>query len=89
MKFDHDFIGRDALERMAGDEHRQKVTLALNDDDVADTIATMFGKTDRAKFIDWPSAVYSMHPFDKVTVERRHRRSVDLDRLHLSTRGRC
>ncbi len=53
---------------MAGDDHRHKVTLALDDDDVADTIATMFGTTDRAKFIDWPSAVYSMHPFDKVTV---------------------
>jgi syringate O-demethylase len=67
IKFDHDFIGRDALERMADDEHRHKVTLALEDRDVADTIATMFDKTDRAKFIDWPSAVYSMHPFDRVT----------------------
>jgi glycine cleavage system aminomethyltransferase T len=66
-KFDHDFIGRGALERMAQDEHRRKVTLALNDDDVADTIATMFHPSERAKFIDWPSAVYSMHPFDKVT----------------------
>ena len=35
--------------------HRHKVTLALDDEDVADTIATMFRKTDRAKFIDWPS----------------------------------
>jgi glycine cleavage system aminomethyltransferase T len=52
---------------MAGGEHRHRVTLALNDEDVADTIATMFDKTDRAKFIDWPSAVYAMHPFDKVT----------------------
>jgi glycine cleavage system aminomethyltransferase T len=67
IKFDHDFIGRDALERMAADEHRQKVTLALDDRDVADTIATMFDHTDRAKFIDWPSAVYSMHPFDRVS----------------------
>jgi glycine cleavage system aminomethyltransferase T len=67
VKFDHDFIGRDALERMAGGEHRQKVTLALENRDVADTIATMFDKGDRAKFIDWPSAVYSMHPFDRVT----------------------
>jgi glycine cleavage system aminomethyltransferase T len=67
VKFDHDFIGRDALERMAGGDHRQKVTLALEDRDVADAIATMFDKTDRAKFIDWPSAVYSMHPFDRVT----------------------
>jgi syringate O-demethylase len=68
VKFDHDFIGREALERMAGGEHRHKVTLALHDEDVADTIATMFNQTDRAKFIDWPSAVYSMHPFDQVTV---------------------
>jgi glycine cleavage system aminomethyltransferase T len=67
VKFDHDFIGREALERMAGDEHRHKVTLALDDRDVAHTIATMFEKSDRAKFIDWPSAVYSMHPFDTVT----------------------
>ncbi len=68
VKFDHDFIGRDALERMVEDEHRHKVTLALDDRDVADTIAAMFDETDRAKFIDWPSAVYSMHPFDRVTV---------------------
>jgi len=69
VKFDHDFVGRDALERMAEGEHRQKVTLALDDDDVVRTIATMLRKDDRAKFIDWPSAVYSMHPFDRVTVD--------------------
>ena len=68
VKFDHDFIGREALERMADGEHRHKVTLGLDDEDVADTIATMFGKTDRAKFMDWPSAVYAMHPFDRVAV---------------------
>jgi glycine cleavage system aminomethyltransferase T len=69
IKFDHDFIGREALERMGEGEHRHKVTLALDDEDVAETIATMFRKTDRAKFIDWPSAVYSMHPFDRVIVD--------------------
>jgi syringate O-demethylase len=69
VKFDHDFVGRDALEAMAGGEHRQKVTLALDDDDVTETIGTMFKKGDRAKFVDWPSAVYSMHPFDRVTVD--------------------
>jgi syringate O-demethylase len=68
VKFDHDFIGREALEQVAEQEHRQKVTLALDDDDVTETIRTMFQKDDRAKFIDWPSAVYAMHPFDKVTV---------------------
>ena len=54
---------------MAEGEHRQKVTLALDDDDVTSTIGSMFQKTGRAKFIDWPSAVYSMHPFDRVTVD--------------------
>jgi len=69
VKFDHDFIGREALERIAGDDHRRKVTLALDDDDVTRTIGTMFQRADRAKFIDWPSAVYCMHPFDRVTVD--------------------
>ncbi|MGH2893604.1 MAG: aminomethyl transferase family protein, partial [Solirubrobacteraceae bacterium] len=69
IKFDHDFVGRAALEQMArADEHRVKVTLALDDDDVARTIGMMFGGGERAKFMDWPSAVYAMHPFDKVTV---------------------
>jgi glycine cleavage system aminomethyltransferase T len=69
VKFDHDFIGREALEKMATAEHRTKVTLALDDEDVARAIGTMFQKTGRAKFIDWPSAVYAMHPFDRVTVD--------------------
>ena len=69
VKFDHDFIGRDALEVMADGEHRRKVTLALDDDDVTRAIGMMFQRTERAKFIDWPSAVYCMHPFDKVTVD--------------------
>jgi syringate O-demethylase len=69
VKFDHDFVGREALERMADGDHRQKVTLALDDDVVTRTIGTMFGTSERAKFMDWPSAVYSMHPYDRVTVD--------------------
>jgi glycine cleavage system aminomethyltransferase T len=69
VKFDHDFVGRAALEEMADGEHRTKVTLVLEDDDVARTIATMLQPTGRAKFIEWPNAVYSMHPYDDVTVD--------------------
>jgi syringate O-demethylase len=69
VKFDHDFIGRAALERMAEGEHRHKVTLALDDEDVLLTVGTMLQKADRAKFVDWPSAVYSMHPYDRVTAD--------------------
>jgi syringate O-demethylase len=69
VKFDHDFIGREALERMADGEHREKVTLALDDEEVTRVMGTMFQKSDRAKFMDWPAAVYSMHQYDKVTVD--------------------
>jgi glycine cleavage system aminomethyltransferase T len=68
VKFDHDFIGREALEAKVDDEHRTKVTLALDDDDATRTIASQLQKTDRAKYIEWPNAVYSMHPFDEVKV---------------------
>ena len=69
VRFDHHFIGREALERMAEGEHRRKVTLALDDEDVTRTIGTMFQASDRAKFMDWPSAVYAMHQYDRVTVD--------------------
>jgi syringate O-demethylase len=29
-------------------------------------MSSIFDKSDRAKFIEFPSAVYSMHPFDRV-----------------------
>ena len=66
VKFDHDFIGRDALEKMAGKPHRKKVTLALDNADVTRAIGTMFTKKDRTKYFDFPSAVYSTLPYDKV-----------------------
>jgi vanillate/3-O-methylgallate O-demethylase len=66
VKFDHDFIGRAALEKKANGPHRRKVTLALDSDQVLKVISTVFDKKDRAKFIEFPSAVYSMHPFDRV-----------------------
>lgn len=66
IKFDHDFIGREALEKMAGKKHRKKVTLALNSDDVRRVIGTAFQERDRCKYMDFPSAVYAMHPYDKV-----------------------
>jgi syringate O-demethylase len=70
MKFDHDFIGREALEKMAQEKHRKKVTLALFEEDVTKVIMSQYGKeNERGKFIDFPSAVYSMHPHDKVTVD--------------------
>ncbi len=69
VKFDHDFIGREALEKIADGPHRQKVTLALDSADVARVIGSAFSKGERAKFMEFPSAVYAMHPFDQVLVD--------------------
>jgi len=66
VKFDHDFIGREALEKLATRPQRKKVTLALDSDDVTRVIHTMFEKKDRAKYFDFPSAVYATLPYDKV-----------------------
>jgi len=71
VKFDHDFIGREALEKIADGPHRKKVTLALENEDVARVWAGMLAKGDKPKFMDFPSAVYSMHPFDTVTANGR------------------
>ena len=54
---------------MAGETHRTKVTLALDNEDVLRVMSSMFTKGGRAKFFEFPSAVYSMHPFDEVKVD--------------------
>src|SRR4029077_19819782 len=46
VKFDHDFIGRDALELLAESPRRRKVTLAWNGEDVARAMGSLFEKGD-------------------------------------------
>jgi len=66
VKFDHDFIGRDALEAMAENPPRRKVTLAWNGEDVAGAMGTLFEKGEPAKYIDLPLSNYSTWPNDKL-----------------------
>ena len=69
VKFDHDFIGREALEKMAAEgPSRKKVTLVLNEQDLENKVFASYLQKDElpAKFMEYPSAVYSMHPFDNV-----------------------
>jgi syringate O-demethylase len=47
------------------------VTLALEDADVLRVIGSQLGKGERGKFMEFPSAVYSMHPYDKVVAGGR------------------
>jgi vanillate/3-O-methylgallate O-demethylase len=66
VKFDHDFVGREALEPLGDTPPRRKVTLAWNGEDVARAIGTLFEKGDAAKYIDFPLSNYSTWPNDRV-----------------------
>ena len=68
-KFDHDFIGRAALEKMADKPHRKKVTLTWNSNDVIRIFSTMFLAENRAKYMDMPASHYATLPYDKIMVD--------------------
>ena len=71
IKFDHDFIGREALEKMADQPHRRKVWLKWNDEDVLKVFASQLGEGERYKYMEVPNAYYSILPFDKVLLGDR------------------
>ncbi|MCQ1950887.1 aminomethyl transferase family protein [Arthrobacter sp. zg-Y859] len=67
IKFDHDFIGRDALQAMDPQAQRRKVTLAWDGDDVATIHASMYQQEELPfKFFDLPNANYGASNFDTV-----------------------
>jgi len=66
-KFDHDFIGKEALEKMEGKVKRKKVTFAWDDKDVAKVFQSMFApEGENYKFIDLPLSNYASSSFDAV-----------------------
>jgi vanillate/3-O-methylgallate O-demethylase len=67
VKFDHDFIGREALEKIANQPHRKKVTFAWNSDDVAKIFRSMLEPgTQPYKYIDLPLSNYASASYDKI-----------------------
>jgi len=67
VKFDHDFIGREALEKMSREPHRRKVTFAWNGEDLARIYASLFVPgADHYKFFDLPIANYASSSYDAV-----------------------
>lgn len=71
VAFDHDFVGREALERIAAAESRTKVTLVWNPEDVEHAIGTQFGRERSAKYIDLPKARYALFQYDDVRQDGR------------------
>jgi len=67
VKFDHDFIGSDALQKMDKDAQRKKVTFAWNAEDVSRVFGSMFTPGQLgAKRIDLPLANYASSMCDAV-----------------------
>ena len=68
VKFDHDFIGREALEKIANKPQRRKVTFAWNAEDVAKVFQSMLVPgAEHYKYIDLPLSNYTSASYDKVT----------------------
>jgi glycine cleavage system aminomethyltransferase T len=70
VRFDHDFVGRAALERM-GPPRRRKVTLVWNDADFGRVFEAMARPGEAPKHIDLPIANYATLPYDRVVQSGR------------------
>ena len=67
VKFDHDFHGREALERLKPEAQRKKVTLAWNPQDMTKILASLFNPDgEQYKFFDVPLANYASSNYDRV-----------------------
>ncbi|GAA1688594.1 aminomethyltransferase family protein [Microbacterium sediminicola] len=66
VRFDHDFHGREALEKIAANPTRRKVTLLWNAQDVADIVRSQVEPGTPAKFLDFPKARYGLFQMDEV-----------------------
>ena len=74
IRFDHDFIGRAALEQMVADgahEAKRKVTLIWNADDLTSIVASRFNDETPAKWMSLPMPLYSTFQFDRIEADGR------------------
>jgi vanillate/3-O-methylgallate O-demethylase len=67
VKFDHDFIGREPLEKKSKAPHRRKVTFAWNAEDVTKIFGSLLGPgTEPFKYLELPLSNYASSSYDKV-----------------------
>ena len=66
IAFDHDFVGREALEALADAPPREKVTLVWNPEDVERRDRQRVARPESAKFIELPKARYGLYQVDTV-----------------------
>ncbi len=66
VKFDHDFIGREALEKIATQPQRKKVTFAWDSEDVLKVWASLLHEGSPYKYLDLPLSNYASASYDSV-----------------------
>lgn len=66
IRYDHDFIGRAALERMKAQPHRRKVIYKWEKESVLQVFAGLMQEGTPPMFLDIPSSEYAWHQFDRV-----------------------
>ena len=84
VSFDHDYIGREALEAQAATDHKQLVALQWDADDVVSVYASLFGDGPTKKFMDLPRIGWARANYDQVLddgelVGTSHSRSYEWD----------
>jgi len=70
IKLDHEFIGREAVEKMAAEQRpqRKKVTFEWNAEDLAGVLGSILDRdTLPCKFFDLPNANYASSSYDRVS----------------------
>ena len=84
VKFDHDFIGREALEKKSKEPNRKKVTFVWNGEDVTEDCCVAVHARRRALQVHRPAAVQLRVIVVRQGDEgRKGRRSLDVQRYQL------
>ena len=67
VKFDHEFIGRDALEKLGKEPQRKKVTFEWNAEDIGRIYQSLYDPTlPNYKYLDTPNFNYASSSYDSV-----------------------
>jgi len=72
INFDHDFVGREALEAEIDDPDRKKVTLVWDGDEVVDVHGSLFRDGPTKKYMQLPHPRSGACPYDEVLVDGEH-----------------
>jgi syringate O-demethylase/vanillate/3-O-methylgallate O-demethylase len=64
IRYDHDFVGREALEKRQDEPHRKKVSLVIDPDDAAAVYRSQMTLGENGKAMEVPTAHYAAYPYD-------------------------